>query len=445
MSDNSRLICEIVDLIHDGRGVGRPDGKTCFIEGALPGETVEFRRHNQKRNYDEAHVLDVITASESRIQPQCKHFPRCGGCTVQHLEHGAQVSFKEKQLLDSLERSGMQPKTLLPALSGPQWAYRRRARLAVQRAKDGNVLVGFHNPGSRRIEPITECHVLAEPLAAIVVALPEWLTAFPPGIRLFEVELLSADNGLAIAVEASRAPSATELEQMLASMKMFTTSSAQLWWKASNQSKFVRLDTGGEPLELALTDDVQLQVQPGQFVQVNGEINRQMIDQVLSLVRKTGTDKTASSKTGSGKKSLAVDLFCGSGNFSLPLAAHFDRVIGIEGLEDLVRSAEANAQRNNLTNIEFMVSDLNDWSGMRKLKEKIDLVLLDPPRNGAAGAMPWIAKAKPKQIIYISCHPSTMVRDAKLLTEAGYSLSAAGVMDMFPHTAHVEAIALFEK
>ena len=437
MSDNSRLICEIVDLIHDGRGVGRPDGKACFIEGALPGETVEFRRHNKKRNYDEAHVLDVITASESRIQPRCKHFPRCGGCTVQHLEHGAQVSFKERQLLVSLERSGMQPKTLLPALSGPQWAYRRRARLAVQRAKDGNVLVGFHNPGSRRIEPISECHVLADSLAAIVVALPEWLTAFPLGIRLFEVELLSADNGLAIAVEASRAPSATELEQMLATLSFFSadSGSAQLWWKTGNQSKFVRLDGGIDLLELALTDDIRLEVQPGQFVQVNGEINRQMIDQVLSLVRKPRT----------GKKSLAVDLFCGSGNFSLPLAAHFDRVIGIEGLEDLVRSAEANAQRNNLTNIEFMVSDLNDWSGMRKLKEKIDLVLLDPPRNGAAGAMPWIAKAKPKQIIYISCHPSTMVRDAKLLTEAGYSLSAAGVMDMFPHTAHVEAIALFEK
>ena len=133
MSSNSRSVCEIVDLIHDGRGVGRPDGKTCFIEGALPGETVEFRRHNQKRNYDEAHVVEVISASDSRIQPECKHFPRCGGCTVQHLEHGAQIAFKEKQLLNSLQRSGMQPKTVLPALSGPQWAYRRRARLAVQR------------------------------------------------------------------------------------------------------------------------------------------------------------------------------------------------------------------------------------------------------------------------------------------------------------------------
>ena len=435
--NDSRLTCDIVDLIHDGRGVGRPDGKTCFIQGALPGETVEFRRHNQKRNYDEAHVVEIISASESRVEPQCKHFPRCGGCTLQHLEHGAQIAFKEQQLLDSLQRSGMPPKTLLPALSGPEWAYRRRARLAVQRAKDGNVLVGFHNPGSRRIEPISECHVLAEPLAAIVVGLPEWLTAFPPGIRLFEVELLSADNGLAIAIEASRVPSATELAQMLATLSacIADAASAQLWWKASNQSTFSRLDAGSEALEIALTDDVKLQVQPGQFVQVNGEINRQMIDQVLSLLRTKKSDR----------KSLAVDLFCGTGNFSLPLAAHFDRVVGIEGLEGLVRSATENAQRNNLSNVEFMVSDLSDWAGMRKLKEKIDLVLLDPPRNGAAGVMPWIVKAKPKQVIYISCHPSTMVRDAKLLTEAGYSLSAAGVMDMFPHTAHVEAIALFEK
>jgi 23S rRNA (uracil1939-C5)-methyltransferase len=442
MSNNSPLICDIVDLIHDGRGVGRPGGKTCFIQGALPGESVEFRRHNQKRNYDEAHVVEILSASDSRIDPACKHFPRCGGCTLQHLEHDAQIAFKEKQLLDSLQRSGMQPKTILPALSGPQWAYRRRARLAVQRAKDGNVLVGFHNPGSRRIEPITECHVLAEPLADIVVALPEWLTAFPPGIRLFEVELLSADNGLAIAIEASRTPSASELEMMLATLD-FTPehyAKAQLWWKIGSQSKFVRLDAGTEPLKLALTDNAQLQIEPGQFVQVNAEINRQMIDQVLNLLRKEPISQEVSKR-----ERLAVDLFCGMGNFSLPLAAHFDRVIGIEGLEDLVRSAEANAKRNNLTNVEFMVSDLSDWAGMRKLKQKIDLVLLDPPRNGAAGAMPWIVKAKPKQIIYISCHPSTMVRDAKLLTEAGYSLSAAGVMDMFPHTAHVEAIALFEK
>ncbi len=441
MSSNSRSVCEIVDLIHDGRGVGRPDGKTCFIQGALPGETVAFRRHNQKRNYDEAHVVEVISASESRIHPQCKHFPRCGGCTVQHLEHAAQIAVKEQQLLSSLQRSGMQPKAILPALSGPQWAYRRRARLAVQRAKDGNILLGFHNPGSRRIEPLTECHVLVEPLAAIALALPEWLVALPTGIRLFEVELLSADNGLAIAIEASRAPSAMELKPILAALGCLPVDSAvQLWWKAGKQSTFLRVDAGDEPLEMALVEDIRLQVQPGQFVQVNGEINRQMIDQVLSLVRNSKTAGKTSSK-----KALAVDLFCGAGNFSLPLANHFDRVIGIEGLEDLVRSAEENAQRNNLTNIEFMVSDLSDWSGMRKLKEKIDLLLLDPPRNGAAGVMPWIIKAKPRQIIYISCHPSTMVRDGKLLAEAGYSISAAGVMDMFPHTAHVEAIALFEK
>ena len=432
MANETPLICEIVDLIHDGRGVGRPDGKACFIDGALPGETVEFRRHNQKRNYDEAHVLNVVSASPSRVDPACKHFPRCGGCTLQHLEHGAQIAFKQQQLLDSLERADLMPGIILPALSAPQWGYRRRARLAVQRAKDGQIMVGFRNAGSRRIEPITECHVLVEPLPAIVAALPAWMVNFPTGIRLSEVELLSADNAVAIAIEASRVPSAGEREAMLAEL---TFTDAQLWWKTEKQTAFKRIDGGDGALNVALTDSIQLQVEPGQFVQVNGEINRQMIDQVLDLVRKISSDKT----------SVAVDLFCGSGNFSLPLAAQFDRVIGIEGLAELVEKAQENARRNNITNTEFVVSDLSSWTGMRKIKGKVDLVLLDPPRSGAAGVMPWIVKTKAKQVIYISCHPSTMVRDLKVLAEAGYKMKAAGVMDMFPHTAHIEAIALLEK
>jgi len=432
MANETPLICEIVDLIHDGRGVGRPDGKACFIDGALPGETVEFRRHNEKRNYDEAHVLKVVSASPSRVDPLCKHFPRCGGCTLQHLEHGAQIGFKQQQLMDSLERADLLPEIVLPALSAPQWGYRRRARLAVQRAKDGQIMVGFRNAGSRRIEPITECHVLVEPLPAIVAALPAWMVNFPTGIRLSEVELLSADNAVAIAIEASRVPSAGEREAMLAEL---TFTDAQLWWKTEKQTAFKRIDAGDEPLNVALTDSIQLQVEPGQFVQVNGEINRQMIDQVLDLVRKTTSER----------ESVAVDLFCGSGNFSLPLAAEFDRVIGIEGLTELVEKAQENAQRNNITNTEFVVSDLSNWTGMRKIKGKVDLVLLDPPRSGAAGVMPWVVKTKAKQVIYISCHPSTMVRDLKVLAEAGYKMKAAGVMDMFPHTAHVEAIALLEK
>ena len=432
MANETPLICEIVDLIHDGRGVGRPDGKACFIDGALPGETVEFRRHNQKRNYDEAHVLNVVSASPSRVDPLCKHFPRCGGCTLQHLEHGAQIGFKQQQLMDSLERADLLPGIILPALSAPQWGYRRRARLAVQRAKDGQIMVGFRNAGSRRIEPITECHVLVEPLPAIVAALPGWMVNFPPGIRLSEVELLSADNAVAIAIEASRVPSAGEREAMLAEL---TFTDAQLWWKTEKQTAFKRIDGADEPLNVALTDSIKLQVEPGQFVQVNGEINRQMIDQVLDLVRKNTSER----------ESVAVDLFCGSGNFSLPLAAEFDRVIGIEGLSELVEKAQENAQRNNIVNTEFVVSDLSNWTGMRKIKGKVDLVLLDPPRSGAAGVMPWVVKTKAKQVIYISCHPSTMVRDLKVLAEAGYKMKAAGVMDMFPHTTHVEAIALLEK
>jgi len=432
MANEAPLICEIVDLIHDGRGVGRPDGKACFIDGALPGETVEFRRHNQKRNYDEAHVINIVAASPSRVEPLCKHFPRCGGCTLQHLDHGAQIAFKQQQLLDSLQRVDLSPEIILPALSAPQWGYRRRARLAVQRAKDGQIIVGFRNAGSRRIEPITECHVLAEPLPEIVAALPGWMVNFPPGIRLSEIELLSADNAVAIAIEASRVPSASEREAMLAEL---TFTDAQLWWKTEKQTAFKRIDGGDQALHVVLNDRIELQVEPGQFVQVNSEINRQMIDQVLDLVRTPNSEQA----------SVAVDLFCGSGNFSLPLAAQFDRVIGIEGLSELVGKAQENAQRNDVSNAEFVVSDLSNWTGMRKIKGKVDLVLLDPPRSGAAGVMPWVVKTKAKQVVYISCHPSTMVRDLKVLAEAGYKMIAAGVMDMFPHTAHVEAIALLEK
>jgi len=437
MAHQTPLTCEIVDLIHDGRGLGRPDGKACFIDGALPGETVEFRRHNHKRNYDEGHLVNVINASASRIEPQCGYFPRCGGCTLQHLDHDAQIGFKQQQLLDSLQRAGMQPDIVLPALSAQQWHYRRRARLAVQRAKDGQIMVGFRNAGSRRIEPISHCTVLAEPLAAMLPHLPEWMAAFPPGIRLFEVELLSADNADVIAIEASRQPSVTELQAIIESMSF---SEAQLWWKADKDQAFKQLTGVGEKLRTAVTETIQLHTEPGQFVQVNGQINRQMVEQMLSLIRPVRSQNNDSEKT-----SVAVDLFCGAGNFSLPLAAHFDRVIGIEGLPELVANAENNARQNQIANAEFMVSDLNNWSGMRKLKGNIDLVLLDPPRNGAAGVMPWIAKSKAKQIIYISCHPSTMVRDIKLLGESGYRVCAAGVMDMFPHTAHIEALVLLEK
>jgi 23S rRNA (uracil1939-C5)-methyltransferase len=438
MSDKQNLSCDIVDLSYDGRGIGRINGKTCFIDGALPSETVTFRLTNQKRNYDEGRITQVTSVSEHRVEPRCKHFYRCGGCSLQHLNHHQQLEFKQQQLLANLQRGGLTPQTVLPALSAPQWGYRRRAKLAVQRAKDGRLLIGFRNAGSRRIEPITQCPILTAPLPEVIKLLPNWLAALPQAIRIYEVELVSADHSFAIAVEASRLPSDKELQSILSGLEDMNFGAVQLWWKTGKQTPFKRLDSGHDPLTFSINKDIQLAFEPGQFIQVNSEINRLMIAQMLELLPDQSITQAGT----------AIDLYCGTGNLSLPLAQRFNNVVGIEGLAELVKGAKENARMNGINNVEFAVADLNQSlsvANVHKGKEPVDLVLLDPPRNGAAQIMPWIAKTKARQIIYISCHPATMIRDAAVLTESGYKLVAAGVMDMFPHTSHIEAITLFEK
>ena len=435
MSDKTVVSCEIIDLSHDGRGVGRVDGKACFIEGALPRETVEFRYTKRKRNYDEGRISKVINASPDRVEPSCKHFYRCGGCSLQHLDHEEQVAFKQQQLFNSLDRSGLKVDRLLPAISTSQWGYRRRARLAVQRAKDGKYNVGFRYAGSRRIEPITQCPVLTAPLPEIVALLPVWLQQRCGQYLVHTVELIAADNAVAVAVEARSLPAADELSALLALLQDKIVTPLQLWWKTDKQARFTRLDKASERLTVSVAEDIELNFAPGQFIQINGQINRDMVAQMLSLLPHRG--------------GTAIDLYCGTGNLSLPLSQHFDRVIGIEGLPDLVEGAEHNAAYNNIDNVEFAVADLStgidlNHSGLQQNKN-IDVIVLDPPRNGAAGVMPWVAKSKVPKVLYISCHRSTMIRDASVLAEAGYAITAAGVMDMFPHTTHIEAMVLFEK
>ena len=434
MNDKQTLQCDIIDLSYDGRGIGRINGKTCFIEGALPTEQVEFRLINQKRNYDEGRATQILSKSEHRVEPACKHFSRCGGCSLQHLDHDQQLELKQQQLLSDLQRGGLTAKLILPALSAPQWGYRRRARLAVQRAKDGKFLIGFHNAGSQRVEPITQCPVLTAPLPDVVAALPEWLALLPLAIKVFEVELVSADSSFAIAVEASRLPADSVMTKLLEGLQAMGLGCAQLWWKSGKQAQFTRCDGGGDRLSFAVSDAITVNFEPGQFIQVNGEVNRLMVEQMLSLLPTKG--------------GRAIDLYCGTGNLSLPLAQRFEQVIGIEGLPTLVKAAVENARINNLTNVDFHVADLTSADALTMAcgpKGPIDFLLLDPPRNGATGVMPWIAKSGAKQILYISCHPATMIRDAEILTKVGYQLSAVGVMGMFPHTTHIEVMALFEK
>lgn len=435
MGAKPSLSCEINDLLHDGRGVGRINGKAFFVEGALPGEDVEFRVINEKRNFAEARLTKVLSASQYRTEPECRYFSKCGGCSLQHLQHSEQIEFKKQQLLNSAQRVGLEPENTLDSLVGPQWNYRRRARLAVQRARDGQFLVGFHNPGSNRIEPIASCMVLDKSLDALLMVLPSILNALGADIKIFEIELVAADNALAVAVEASRSLFDAELTSVVKALNVVAEMTTQLWWKVSKNGRFSRVDDGEDGLYFGVKDDIKLSFEPGQFIQVNDSINRSMIEQMLALVSVENTG-------------VAIDLFCGSGNLSLPLAKQFNQVIGVEGLASLVVAANGNARSNAIDNTQFVVADLNDAASLKKVSKiasSIDLIILDPPRNGAAAIMPWVAKSGTKQIIYISCHSSTMVRDADFLIRAGYKLKNLGVMDMFPHTAHVESMALFEK
>lgn len=435
MGAKPSLSCEINDLLHDGRGVGRINGKAFFVEGALPGEDVEFRVINEKRNFAEARLTKVLSASQYRTEPECRYFSKCGGCSLQHLQHSEQIEFKKQQLLNSAQRVGLEPENTLDSLVGPQWNYRRRARLAVQRARDGQFLVGFHNPGSNRIEPIASCMVLDKSLDALLMVLPSILNALGADIKIFEIELVAADNALAVAVEASRSLFDAELTSVVKALNVVAEMTTQLWWKVSKNGRFSRVDDGEDGLYFGVKDDIKLSFEPGQFIQVNDSINRSMIEQMLALVSVENTG-------------VAIDLFCGSGNLSLPLAKQFNQVIGVEGLASLVVAANGNARSNAIDNTQFVVADLNDAASLKKVSKiasSIDLIVLDPPRNGAAAIMPWVAKSGTKQIIYISCHSSTMVRDADFLIRAGYKLKNLGVMDMFPHTAHVESMALFEK
>ena len=433
MSGSSIQKCEINDLLHDGRGVGRINGKAYFVDGALPDENVAFSTIKQKRNFAEGRMVEVLSASPFRREPACQYFSRCGGCNLQHLDHDRQIDYKQGHLVDALNRSNIYPDRVIKPLKGAQWGYRRRARLAVQRTRDNKILLGFKHQKSNRIEPIESCLVIAPALDIFLVELPTILAAIE-NIKLFEVELVAGDSQTAVAISASRSLSDSESDRLLSRFRS-VDGEVQLWWKNSTGEAYRRLDDGNGHLSYITNDDVLIQFKPGQFIQVNSDINSRMIEQVLNLV--------APSLGG-----LAIDLFCGSGNLTLPLTKQFNQVVGVEGFADLVEAAKINAQNNKITNVNFVASDLTKSDELRALmsnKGPIDLIVLDPPRNGASGVMPWVAESGARQIIYISCHSATMIRDIRLLHQAGYTLSTAGVMDMFPHTSHIESMAIFKK
>jgi len=419
---------------HDGRGVARVDGKAVFIEGALPGERVRFRVLKRRRHMDEAGLVDVLVASPDRAAPRCAHFGICGGCSLQHLAPAAQLAVKQRQLLENLQRIGnVQPERVLEPLRGPEWAYRRRARLGIKYVhKKGRVLAGFREREKPYIADIKSCEVLLAPLRE----LPQQLAALTETLsirdKMPQVEVAAGDLATALVFRVLEAPSAADLEKLAA---FGAQHGLQIFLQPGGLDTVRPLRDDYPPLEYAVDGGrVMIEFGPVDFIQVNRDINSSMVDAAMRLLQPQASD-------------AALDLFCGLGNFTLPLACRVRHVTGVEGDAALVSKAQANALRNGIGNAGFAAENLFEpnkfgaWAN-----EHYDLVLLDPPRAGAAELLPCMSRWNPRRVVYISCHPGSLARDAQILvTDQGFALSAAGVMDMFPHTTHVESIAVFER
>ena len=431
---------DVVDLAHDGRGIARVEGKAVFIDGALPGERVRFRVFKRRRQLDEAGLVDVLTPSPDRVIPKCAHFGICGGCSLQHLAPAAQLAAKQRQLLDNLERIGrVVPQQVFAPLRGPEWAYRRRARLGVKYVhKKGRVLAGFREREKPYLADIQRCEVLLERFAR----LPEHLAALVETLSLREkipqVEVAAGDPGVAGGYSAALVfrvmdpPTQNDLEKL---EEFGRRHAVQIFLQSGGLDTVRPLREGHAALSYSLDEErVTLEFGPVDFIQVNRDINVSMVKKAIELLEPTSADSV-------------LDLFCGLGNFTLSLGKRARRVVGVEGDAALVTRARANAVRNGIVNASFHADNLFEparagaWA-----QDAYDLVLLDPPRAGAAEILERTPHWRPRRLVYISCHPGSLARDAGILVGAhGFKLTGAGVMDMFPHTTHVESIAVFER
>ena len=429
-------VATIESLNHDARGVARVNGKVTFIEGALPGETVRFRYRNRRQRYDSGALLEVLTPSPQRVRPRCAHFGVCGGCSLQHLDLDAQLAAKQHVLADSLTRIGKTgPQTWLAPLAGRGWGYRRRARLGVRLVpRKGGVLVGFRERRRSYITNLSECPVLNERVSGLLPDLHALIAGLSCPDRIPQVEVAVADNAVALVFRHLVALAAPDLERLSAFGERHAL---QIHLQGGGPDTVVPLfPRAPEALCYRLPEHgVTLRFDPADFIQVNGEVNRQMVTQALTLLELRPADQV-------------LDLFCGLGNFTLPAARRCARVLGIEADAAAVALARDNATLNAIANVEFRVGNLYDesaaqdpWDGFR-----FDKLLLDPPRSGAMEALKRLRAPLPGRIVYVSCSPATLARDAGYLVHAlGYRLVSAGVMDMFPHTSHVESMALFVK
>lgn len=416
-------------LADDGRGIAFFEGRTWFVTGALVGETVQARVMGARGQIVEARLEHILTASPQRRQEPCPWARQCGGCSVQHIDHADQLALKEKALVNHLDRiAGLAPVEWAPPLAGPALEYRRRARVAVRFNESTQTLeVGFREASSQAIVQIKDCLVLVPELRPILRALPQALGELLDPRAIGHVELFHG-NTSAVLVRHTRALG----DQDRAALNTFcTTHGAQLWLQGKGEPEQFGGNVG---LSYSVrSQQLTLGYRPGDFIQVNPQVNDAMIDQALAWL-------------GPLDGLRILDLFSGLGNFSLPMAQRAARVVGVEGSAEMVGRARDNASSNGLDNVHFFEADLSkplpdtSWA-----QASYDVIVLDPPRDGAFAVVQSAKQWSAARVLYVSCNPATLARDAAQLSESGYRLIRAGAMDMFPQTAHVEAMALFER
>jgi len=410
------------------------DGKAIFVHGALPGETVHARLIDRNRKHDEAVCIEVLTPSRQRVEPECPWFDRCGGCALQHLDHASQLHWKHKRLVENLGRlGGVEAELWMEPLSAEPWYYRRRARLSARLVRGkGRVLVGFREPEGRFVADIADCRVLHSDFSDRLHSLSALIGDLSIADKVPQVEIASGDQDSAIVIRNLEPLSDADLDRL---RQWSTSEGIAVYLQPKGPDTVFRLAPEAHELTYRIPEfGLELAFHPQHFVQVNAAINRQLIMRALEWLDPQDNERV-------------LDLFCGLGNFTLPLATRAAHVTGIEGAPELIEAARGNARRNGLDNIDLDVADLSeDVSGRSWYQAGFDAVLIDPPRSGAFEVLPMIAGSGARRVIYVSCNPATLARDAgELVSRHGFRLARAGIADMFPHTAHVESIALFER
>lgn len=432
---SAKLSLSVEQLDHLGAGIAQHQGKVVFIPGALPDETVTVQLTEQKKNYARAKLIKVDSSSPERVEPECPHYHTCGGCDLQHMSLSGQREHKEAALLDIMAKfAGTEGGALSPALTGEGWHYRRRARLATLFDKNTKHLsLGFRAASSSNVVPISQCLVLAKPLSDLIVPFAKLLNQLPAKASLGHLELIAADNGHFAVLRITKALNDKDLAKLSAFAELHQIHICL----QDNEGQFQGV--GAELVlpvyqlldENAQSDAVSLSFTPGNFVQVNGQINKAMVAQAMDWLAPAPDERI-------------LDLFCGMGNFSLPLAKMGADVIGVEGVAEMVTQARVNAKANNLDKLTFYHGDLSADLSLEPWMGKIDKLLLDPARAGAFESLQWLKKMKPRKVVYVSCNPASLARDSAVLLERGYRLQQLGLIDMFPQTHHIEAMALFE-